>query len=191
MADTLQIVLPETLTARLQAAGVTGDASLQAALAADPELRAAFEQGLQEAVLAAFAQVADGNALAALASQFPFMVEDAFLASIETAIGRAEAAGDSKAAEGLRQRLAALKQIRQAMQQSASPLAQALMAFVEAADEDGGAFCVSRERGAIAILRGAANAGGPLPQRGRSDEPPSRRPPRLVAPVCGRLARHS
>lgn len=63
--------LPPALQARLDAAGVHDNASFQAALAADPQLRAEFEAFLQanphllaamqvNALLQAFAQVQDG-----------------------------------------------------------------------------------------------------------------------------------
>ncbi len=120
------IRLPETLQVRLDAAGVTDQASLEAALNADPELKhdfvaflaqnqSAVAQVMMQQWLAQFAAAPDQSALAQFWQQVPLDMEDAFLATVEQAIAELQQSGEEEAAqvvEGLRVRLDGLNQVR-------------------------------------------------------------------------------
>ena len=129
--------LPEDLKERLLAAGVEDEASLQAALEADPQLRQAYESWLIGMVLQAFAATPDPAALRALLARAPILMEQPVIDAIEQAIARARAAGDEDSATALAQRLVVLREIK-AEQEAARepPLAQALIRFLQASDEE-------------------------------------------------------
>lgn len=128
--------LPEDLKNRLLAAGVKDDASLYAALDADPQLRADYERWLYTDTIQAFAHAADREALVDLSHRVPALTSDRFIASVENAIEVALKMNHYDDAEALRQRLDALKEIRahQAYQRQPA-LARAVLAFVQAPDD--------------------------------------------------------
>ena len=129
-------ILPESLQERLLAAGVEDEASLRAALESDPDLRAAYEQWLISATLQAFAATADEDALRALVRQTPILLESPLIDAIERAIAVAQQRGDAANATALAQRLAVLREIK-AEQETRSPeMIQAVLAFVQAPDEE-------------------------------------------------------
>ncbi len=129
--------LPEDLKNRLLAAGVQDDASLHAALDADPALREAYEDWLFNSVIYIFANANDREALLELSDQVPLLASDRFIDAVQKAINTALNMGDYETAEALRQRLDALKDIR-AMKayQRQTPLARAVIAFVQAPDDE-------------------------------------------------------
>ena len=129
--------LPEDLKNRLLAAGVKDDASLYAALDADPDLRAAYQRWLFDSVTHAFATTKSREELLELSDQVPLLTSDDFISTVQRAIDKALDMGDYETAEALRQRLEALKEIR-AMKayQRQAPLARAVIAFVQAADDE-------------------------------------------------------
>ncbi len=128
--------LPEQLKNRLVAAGVQDAASLYAALEADPQLHEAYRNWLFTQVFDAFAQTEDREALVALSDEVPLLASDLFLDAVQRAIDTALNMGEYETADALRQRLDALKEIR-AMKayQRQTPLAQAVIAFVQARNE--------------------------------------------------------
>ncbi|RUA15346.1 MAG: hypothetical protein DSY55_06515 [Clostridia bacterium] len=128
--------LPEDLKNRLLAAGVKDDATLHAALDADPQLRMDYEQWLLNETIYTFAKAENREALADLARQVPALTTDRFIASVENAIDVALKMNHYDDAEALRQRLDALKEIRahQAYQRQPA-LARAVLAFVQAPDD--------------------------------------------------------
>lgn len=134
--------LPADLQARLAAAGVSDEASLQAALDADPTLAADLRPYLAEhaaaagflALLAAFTQVENGDQMREFWRGVPAELEEPFIEAVEGLIAQAEAAGETDAATDLRARLDGFRQIHQAAQQTqAIPSTQrAVFAFVQA-----------------------------------------------------------
>jgi tetratricopeptide (TPR) repeat protein len=131
--------LPADLKARLEAVGVTDEASLWRALDADTALKADVEAFLRdqraqfiEQLLAAFLAVSDSAALAEFWQQVPLELEDTFIATVEQAIAQAEQGGESDVAAGLRQRLDGLRRL-QAEQQATLPpqLQQTLDRYLE------------------------------------------------------------
>jgi len=132
-----QLPLPEDLKNRLLAAGVKDNASLYAALDADPNLRAVYQDWLFNSVIHAFADTKDREELLALSEQVPLLTSQDFISTVQKGIDRALNAGDYETAEALRQRLDALKEI-QAMKayDRQPPLARAVIAFVQAAHEE-------------------------------------------------------
>jgi hypothetical protein len=128
--------LPEDLKNRLLAAGVKDDATLYAVLDADPDLRAAYEDWLFHSVIHAFAAVKGREELLELSDHVPLLASDDFINAVQKAIDTALDRGDYETAEALRQRLDALKEIR-AMKayERQAPLARAVIAFVQAADD--------------------------------------------------------
>jgi len=141
--------LPDELKNRLLAAGVKDDASLYAALDADPDLRRAYEVWLFDGIIHAFANTRDREALLELSDHVPLITTDDFIETVQRAIDAALNQGDYENAEALRQRLDALKEIR-AMKayQRQAPLAQAVIAFVQAEDDEAArrAYAAHREQ---------------------------------------------
>lgn len=142
MSEHKPLDLPPELQARLDAAGVTDEASLMAALQADPQLRtdfqtfvAAHQEEIFQAVWHEFVMVNNLEELQTLAQQSPFVLEAEFLTTIEQEIARAEESGQPVLADGLRQRLAALRELRGQVSTELPPLAQALMDFIQAPSE--------------------------------------------------------
>ncbi len=132
--------LPADLQARLTAAGVRETTDLPAALDRDPALLAAWiafltehQEEVVQAVLLAFLRAPDFEALQALASQAPFVLEDDFAEMAHEVIRQAEEAAETDFAEDVRMRLTGLRQIKADM--VLPPLARALLAFVQAPDE--------------------------------------------------------
>jgi excinuclease UvrABC nuclease subunit len=128
--------LPEDLKNRLLAAGVKDEASLHAALEADPSLHDDYHQWLFQDAFMRFAEVETREELAALAEEVPLMTSQAFIDAVQQTVDKALDMGEYDSAEALRQRLNALKEIR-AMRayQRQTPLAQAVIAFVQAPTE--------------------------------------------------------
>jgi len=95
-----------------------------------------FDQALLQTLMQHFLEAEDRPALAALAEAKPDVTTDAFLAAVDNIIESALKMGEYDTAEALRQRVDAMKEIR-AMQayQRQDTLAQAVIAFVQAADE--------------------------------------------------------
>jgi tetratricopeptide (TPR) repeat protein len=142
MSEHKPLDLPPELQARLDAAGVTDEASLMAALQADPQLRtdfqtfvAAHQEEIFQAVWHEFVMVNNLEELQTLAQQSPFVLEAEFLTTVEQEIARAEESGQPVLADGLRQRLAALRELRGQVSTELPPLAQALMDFIQAPSE--------------------------------------------------------
>ncbi|WP_423224905.1 hypothetical protein [Candidatus Amarolinea aalborgensis] len=132
--------LPADLQARLAAAGVRDTAGLPAALDRDPALRAAWiaflaehQEEIVQAALLAFLRAPDFDALQALAGQAPFILEDDFAETVNEVIRQAEEAAETDFAASVRLRLTGLRQIKADM--ALPPLAQALLAFVQAPDD--------------------------------------------------------
>lgn len=140
MPSPLPASLPADLQARLAAAGVRDTTDLPAALDRDPALRAAwmsflaeYQDEIVEAALLAFLSAPDFDALQTLVGQAPFILEEGFSETVNEVIAQAEEAEETDFAESVRLRLAGLRQIKAGM--ALSPLAQALMAFVQAPDD--------------------------------------------------------
>ena len=128
--------LPGDLKNRLLAAGVKDEASLHAALDADPQLHSDYHNWLFTSTIQAFAAVENREALVALSERVPVLTTDEFLGSVQKAIDTALNMGDYDNAEALRQRLNALKEIRaQQAYQRQPPLARAVLAFIQAPDD--------------------------------------------------------
>jgi len=87
--------------------------------------------------LQAFSEAEDREALVALADESPLLLTDEFAEAVQTVIDTGLRMGNYDAAEALRQRLDALKEIR-AMKayQRQDTLAQAVIAFVQAEDDE-------------------------------------------------------
>ena len=152
MPSPLPASLPADLQARLAAAGVRDTTDLPAALDRDPALRAAwmsflaeYQDEIVEAALLAFLSAPDFDALQTLVGQAPFILEEGFSETVNEVIAQAEEAEETDFAESVRLRLAGLRQIKAGM--ALSPLAQALMAFVQAPDDAaaGAVFAAQRQ----------------------------------------------
>ena len=125
--------LPNDLKNRLLAAGVKDETTLYAALEADPQLFDDYHRWLFTEAVHAFAQTKDRKALVALTEEVPLILGDDFINAVKKAINKALDVGDYDTAEALRQRLEALMEIRaQKAYQRQTPLAQAVVAFVQA-----------------------------------------------------------
>lgn len=148
MDDDASLQLPSDLKARLDAAGVTDAASLQAALERDPQLRAAFQLFLDanrehfaaaalSALLAAFAKTQNPQQLAELWQAVLTELEQPFLNKVEQRIAQAERAGDADTVRQLRERLDQLRQLIAAQEAYAqlSPTERALVEFLDAPDQ--------------------------------------------------------
>lgn len=152
MSSPLSIDLPADIQVRLDAAGVTDHATLMQALQADAALRADFESVVrihQEQIFQAtwheFTSASHLDELRELAQQTPFILEDGFLAAVEQEIQRTVHAGQPLVADGLRQRLEGLHQLRQQVRTELPPVAQAVMDFVQAeSDLEARAIFVAR-----------------------------------------------
>ncbi len=138
--------LPPDLQARLDAAGVTDAATLQQALDADPELRAAyaafieahqeqFAQAFMAQLLSAFAAVPDSRALAEFWNEVPLELEDTFIALVEAKIAEAEQGIDTDLAEGLRQRLDVVRQLQAEQRETVALISRSLDALATCDDE--------------------------------------------------------
>jgi protein-arginine kinase activator protein McsA len=130
--------LPPELQARLAAAGVTDEASFLAALAADPELRAAVEAAMaqqQQALLSQLVQrllaVSSGEELLAFWRELPAELDEPLAAAAEEAARRARQAGDAALAQALRERAAGLRAIRAAADAAQSKIQQAWQHYIE------------------------------------------------------------
>lgn len=144
------IRLPETLQVRLDAAGVTDQASLEAALNADPELKhdfvaflaenqSAVAQVMMQQWLAQFAAAHDQSALAQFWQQVPLEMEDAFLATVEQAVielQQSREEGAAQVVEGLRLRLNGLNQLRTQQSEITARVAQWAESLSTIPDED-------------------------------------------------------
>jgi tetratricopeptide (TPR) repeat protein len=115
--------LPADLQARLAAAGVADEASLQAALEADPTLRADFEAFFQQnpqlaaamqmnALLQAFAAVNNTEEMIAFWRSVPTELEEPFVQAVEQLIDQARAAGEAETVKVLRSRLEGFQEMR-------------------------------------------------------------------------------
>ncbi|RME85309.1 MAG: hypothetical protein D6775_03155 [Caldilineae bacterium] len=143
----MSLSLPEDLKKRLLEAGVQDKASLEAALQADDELRADYERWVIGLALHEFAQTTDQAGLRALVERMPFLLEEEMIRAIENAIAKALEIGDEGNADALAQRLKALRRLRaeQAEKVASQPMTQALIAFVQAPDDEA-ARAIFRER---------------------------------------------
>lgn len=108
--------LPDDLKARLAAASVTDEESLQRALAADPELERDLlavlaEQQMQQ-LLTNFLAVPDFEALVQFWHQMPTEQEEVFIAAVEAQIAQAEQENQSGLVEALQKRLDGVRQIQ-------------------------------------------------------------------------------
>jgi hypothetical protein len=120
-----------------QAAG-EGDADLAGRLRARLEGLRLIQSNVQITLpqtLEAFAAVRDAGELLALAQRAPYVLEESFAAAVEHMIAELEQAGSLQDAGALRMRLAALRELaEQRAAADASPLMQALIAFLNAHD---------------------------------------------------------
>lgn len=136
MTQVTQLQLPPGLQAKLAARGVTDDAGLLAAMQADTALRAEIQTFLaqnQEQIVQILLEdvmgVKSDEELVALAERAPFILESSFLETLARLMAAAQGRGDSAAANGLAQRLAALQRLAEmADPASAQPSAQAAQA---------------------------------------------------------------
>lgn len=141
--------LPDDLKNRLLAAGVKDETSLYAALEADPQLFNDYYQWLFDQAIMAFAQTKNREELLALTEEIPLIAGDDFIQAVNKAIKTALDMGHYDDAEALRQRLEALVQIRgQKAYQRQTPLAQAVIAFVQARNDEAArrAFALHRDQ---------------------------------------------
>lgn len=151
--------LPPDLQARLDAAGVHDNASLQAALAADPQLRAEFEAFLRanpetsaaaqmNTLLQAFADVRDSAQMLAFWRGVPSELEAPFMLLVEQVIVQAQAAGDTETVNHLTPRLEGFRQIcaDAAQQAQTPPVVQALRDFFHAEDEAAATAIFAQQR---------------------------------------------
>jgi tetratricopeptide (TPR) repeat protein/protein-arginine kinase activator protein McsA len=130
--------LPPDLQARLAAAGVTVEDSFLAALAADPELRAAVEaamaqqhQALLDQLIQRLLAVSSGEELLAFWRELPAELDEPLAAAAEEAARRARQAGDAALAQALRERAAGLRAIRAAADAAQSKIQQAWQHYIE------------------------------------------------------------
>jgi Tetratricopeptide repeat. len=130
--------LPPELQARLAAAGVTDEASFLAALAADPELRAAVEAAMaqqHQALLSQLVQrllaVSSGEELLAFWCELPAELEEPLAAAAEEAARQSGQAGDAALAQALRERAAGLRAIRAAADAAQSKTQRAWQHYIE------------------------------------------------------------
>jgi hypothetical protein len=130
--------LPPDLQARLAAAGVTDEASFLAALAADPELRAAVEAAMaqqQQALLSQLVQrllaVSSGDESLAFWRELPADLDEPLAAAAEEVARQAEQAGDVALAQALRECAAGLRAIRAAADAAQSKIQQAWQHYIE------------------------------------------------------------
>jgi hypothetical protein len=151
----LPLQLPAGLQDRLSAAGVRNEASLEAALAADPALAADLRAHLEShaaagfmALLAAFAQVQDDAGMLEFWRGVPAELEEPFMEAVAEWIAQAEATGEADAAAHLRSRLDGFRQIHQAAQQAQQmpPTLRAVFAFAQAEDDDAAAALFAQQR---------------------------------------------
>jgi tetratricopeptide (TPR) repeat protein/protein-arginine kinase activator protein McsA len=129
--------LPPDLQARLAAAGVTVEDSFLAALAADPELRAAVEaamaqqhQALLDQLIQRLLAVSSGEELLTFWRELPAELEEPLAAAAEEAARQSGQAGDAARAQALRERAAGLRAIRAAAD-AAQSIQQALQRYIE------------------------------------------------------------
>jgi tetratricopeptide (TPR) repeat protein len=130
--------LPPEIQARLAAAGVTDAASFLAALAADPELRAAVEaamaqqhQALLDQLVQRLLAVSSGEELLAFWRELPAELDEPLAAAAEEAAHQARQAGDAALAQALRERAAGLRAIRAAADAAQSKIQQAWQHYIE------------------------------------------------------------
>lgn len=144
--------LPDDLKQRLLAAGVQDEASLRTALEADPDLHADYERWLVTGILKRFATTVDEQALQALVDEAPFLIDDAMISSIRSAIAQAHQRGDLVNAEAMEQRLTALLHIKAEMEmaEKRAAIAKALVAFVQAEDDNAAAVVFWQNRALLA-----------------------------------------
>jgi len=148
MDENSPLALPPELKARLDAAGVTDDEPLRAALERDPELRAAYENFLNEhrdeifalqmaALLTALAQTENDEQIVEFWSQVPREWEQPFLDAAQNVIAQAEANGQGENVAGLKARLDALTRIVESQRafENLSPVERAVTAFLFAPDD--------------------------------------------------------
>ena len=87
--------------------------------------------------LQAFSEAEDREALAALADESPLLLTDEFAEAVQAVIDTGLRMGNYDAAEALRQRLDALKEIRaMKVYQRQDDLPRAVIAFVQAEDDE-------------------------------------------------------
>ncbi len=128
--------LPEDLKHRLLAAGVKDETTLYAALEADPQLSDAYHRWLYTHAIQVVAEAEDRPALEALAEELPMILGQSFLDALKKAIQTALDRGEYGVAEALQQRLDVLRELQALRaEEQRTPLAQALMSFVQARND--------------------------------------------------------
>jgi hypothetical protein len=127
----------DEMAARLQAAGVTDEASLSAALQRDPQLRTDFEKAAVGDLLARFTQVDSPDAMHEFWRAVPTESEQPLIGMIESLIAREQADGNTSAAENLSARLADFRQLceQAATARNRPPVLRALDEFASAPDD--------------------------------------------------------
>jgi hypothetical protein len=177
MAEETVPQIPPELAKRLEAAGVTDDASLQAALERDPQLRANFEafvttnkdaiaRATMAALITAFARTKNPEELGRFWQTVPTELKEPFLKTIEGILAEAEQGGDSDTVNQLRPRFDDLKRAL-AAQREVSPTVRALLDFVNVDDEAAARAVFQQNR---ALLQ-PFEAQRTLDERIQSDEP--------------------
>ena len=139
--------MPDDLRARLRAANVADNASLIAALQADPVLRADFDAFLQanaealaaatmNTLLQAFSQVADDEEMAEFCRAMPSELQRPLIEAVDAIIEQATAAGDDNTVQNLSERLAVFRQLCETGQQPQEmpPVMRAVLGFFQADD---------------------------------------------------------
>jgi hypothetical protein len=141
---------PAELRARLDAAGVTDEASLQAALERDPQLKQEYlaaadawlaqqtQRGL-ELAWQAFVQVGSSDELVQFWQQLPEALQAPLLELAGAELAAHKRQGEDEAAEAIRQRLDGLRQIQAASTPEQQAFQQALdryLALRQAAEAD-------------------------------------------------------
>ena len=139
--------MPDELKARLDAAGVSDNASLLAALKADPDLNADFQAFLESnadalatatmnQLLQVFAAVTDGEQMVEFYRSVPSELEQPLIEAVEAIIEQATAAGDDNTVQNLSERLAVFRQLCETGQQPQEmpPVMRAVLGFFQADD---------------------------------------------------------
>ena len=114
--------MPDELKARLDAAGVSDNASLLAALKADPDLNADFQAFLESnadalatatmnQLLQVFAAVTDGEQMVEFYRSVPSELEQPLIEAVEAIIEQATAAGDDNTVQNLTERLEVFRRL--------------------------------------------------------------------------------
>ena len=134
---------PKELSARLEAAGATDEASLKAVLARDPDLRAAVEalavwqSASMTDLIDKFEAVEDHKQMFAFWQGVPIGAQEPLIKAIETALGDVPPDTDPDAIEDVRAKLDLFKRICEEARAAAAatPVLRALVDFANATDD--------------------------------------------------------